>query len=72
MLRIRTFFLIQNRMKVFLQQRRGNSIYLGMFKVVRFTDDCFSLHSCGLSILGEVLNTHVDQIQLLDLSFFSQ
>lgn len=72
MLRIRTIFLIQNRTKVLLQQRRGNSIYLGMFKVECFTDDCFSLHSCGLSILGEVLNTHVDQIQLLDLSFFSQ
>lgn len=71
MLRIRKFFLIQNRMKVFLHQRRDNGIYLGMFKVVRFTDDCFLLH-VAFPVFDVMLNTHVDHFQLSDPSLFSQ
>lgn len=72
MLRIRTFFLIQNKMKVLPPQRRGGSIYLGMFKVVCFTHDRFLLHSLAFSVLGVTFNTQVDQVRLLDPSLFSQ
>lgn len=41
-----------------------------MFKVVRFTDDCFLLHSCALSILGVMLNVHVDQISCWTCLYF--
>ena len=59
-------------MKVLPPQRRGGSIYLGMFKVVCFTHDRFLLHSLAFSVLGVTFNTQVDQVRLLDPSLFSQ